>query len=351
MGKAAIYNPYLDTLGGGERYTLTFAKVLAEVGYDVDVEWKDKTIKEKLSKRFGLKLPKNVNIVDSVNRGENYDVCFWVTDGSIPTLRSRKNYLHFQVPFHDVNGTSLLNKMKLFRIEKVICNSYFTKDAVDKEYGVDSIVLYPPVATDLYKPKRKINQICYVSRFSELTQNKGHEVIIKQFKHLVKDEVGRTKKGFENWKLVLAGGTEVGAFEYLKRLKRLSRGYNIEFVESPTVDVLKDIFGQSKIFWSGSGYKVDETKSPEKTEHFGITLVESMSAGCVPIVYDAGGHKEIIGNKQNGYLWKDKKDLLRLTRNVVKEKYLLKTISKNAISSAKRYGYETFKKEVLQIIK
>jgi glycosyltransferase involved in cell wall biosynthesis len=344
MGKAAIYNPYLDTLGGGERYTLTFAKVLAEEGYDVDIEWKDKAIKEKLSKRFGLKLPNNINVVDSINRGEGYDICFWVTDGSIPTLRSRRNYLHFQVPFHDVNGNSLLNRMKLFRIEKVICNSYFTKKVVDKEYGINSVVLYPPVALDLYKAKRKINQICYVSRFSELTQNKGHEILIKQFKILTKD------KKFMNWKLVLAGGTEIGSTDYLKRLKKMSSGYNIEFVESPTVDILKNIFGKSKIFWSGSGFNVDEIKNPEKVEHFGITLVESMSAGCVAIAYNAGGHKEIIDHNKNGFLWNNKKDLLDLTKKIIKEKGLLKAISKNAINSSKKYSYEEFKNEIRKII-
>ena len=182
--KCAIYNPYLDTLGGGERYTLTFAKVLAEEGYDVDVEWKDLSIKEKLSKRFGLKLPANIKIVDFVNRGEGYDLIFWVSDGSIPTLRASKNFIHFQFPFHDVNGSSLLNKMKLFRVNKIICNSRFTKAVIDQEYGLSSDVLYPPVANELYKPKRKINQICYISRFSNLTQNKGHEILIKEFKKL-----------------------------------------------------------------------------------------------------------------------------------------------------------------------
>ena len=103
MRKASLYNPYLDTLGGGEKYTLSFA-----------IEWKDKNIKEKLTKRFGIKLPKNVNFVKDINRGEGYDVCFWVSDGSVPTLRAKNNYLHFQVPFTNVNGKSLLNKMKLF---------------------------------------------------------------------------------------------------------------------------------------------------------------------------------------------------------------------------------------------
>jgi glycosyltransferase involved in cell wall biosynthesis len=345
MGKAAIYNPYLDTLGGGERYTLTFAKVLAELGYEVDIEWNDKSIKDKLSKRFGLKLPDSIKIVDSVNRGENYDLCFWVTDGSIPTLRANKNYLHFQVPFHDVNGSSLLNKMKLFRVNKIICNSVFTKNIIDSEYHVDSVVLYPPVDTISFKQKRKSNQICYVGRFSKLIQNKGHDVLIEQFKKLSK------LKKFNDWKLILAGGIEVGADTNIKVLRKQSKGFNVEFVESPSFDKLKQIYGESKLFWTASGYGVDEQKNPEKTEHFGMTLVESMTAGCVPIAYLAGGHKEIIENSVNGYFWTNKKDLINLTNTLIYTPRLLGEMSKSAVQTSKKFGYEEFKKTVLQIIK
>lgn len=338
--KAAIYNPYLDTLGGGERYTITLAKILAEEGYDVDIEWKNKTILSKLSKRFGLKLPKNIDIVDSINRGENYDMCFWVSDGSIPTLRSKKNFLHFQIPFQNVNGRSLLNRMKLFRISKIICNSGFTKKVIDKEYGVDSRVLYPPVETNFFKPKRKVNQICYVGRFSNLTQNKGHEILIGQFKKLIKNNE------FFGWKLILAGGTEVGADLYLKKLKKLIGAFNIEIIESPSVETIKNIYGQSKIFWSGAGYGADEIKNPDKVEHFGITLVEAMSAGCVPIVYNAGGHKEIIKDNVNGHMWLNGKELIEKTKMLVTKKGELTSLSKTAIQSSKRFNYEVFKNTI-----
>src|SRR6266852_9194189 len=96
--KAAIYNPYLDTLGGGERYIMAAAVALVKEGYEVHVEWKDAALKEKLEKRFGIDLS-GVNFVEDIKRGDGYDVCFWVSDGSIPTLRARKNFLHFQVPF------------------------------------------------------------------------------------------------------------------------------------------------------------------------------------------------------------------------------------------------------------
>ena len=345
MGKAAIFNPYLDTLGGGERYTIFFAKVLADEGYVVDIEWKDKSMKEKIQNRFGIKLSENINFVDDIKRGENYDICFWISDGSIPTLRARTNFLHFQVPFKNVNGKTLLNKMKLFRINKIICNSNFTKKVIDKEYGVNSLVIYPPVDILSIKSKRKENRILYVGRFSNLVQNKGHEILIDVFKNLIKE------KGFTDWKLILAGGIEVGVGNYLNRLKTLNKNINIEFVESPDFNKLKEIYGKSKFFWSAAGYEVNETSSPEKVEHFGISLIESMSAGCVPVVYNAGGYKEIITSGENGFLWQNKKDLIRITEKITKTGGLYKDISTEAKKSSLKYSYEFFKKNVCQILK
>lgn len=343
--RAAIYNPYLDTLGGGERYTLTFAKVLAEVGYEVDIEWKENSILNKLSKRFGLKFPSNLKIVDSVNRGENYDLIFWVSDGSIPTLRARKNYLHFQVPFHDVNGGALLNKMKLFRVDKIICNSNFTKKIIDMEYGVNSIVIYPPVDIQKFKPKRKEKTILYVGRFSGLKQSKSQDILIKGYKKLVAD------KKFMDWKLVLAGGVEVGADKFLPKLEKMAKGLNVEFVKSPSFQKLQELYGRAKIFWSAAGYNVDERRNPERVEHFGITLVESMSAGCVPIIYNVGGPKEIILDKVNGFLWNSKSELTFITKSIVLGSGIIRKVSVKAIESSQKYGYNNFKNKVTEILK
>lgn len=197
--RAAIFNPYLDTLGGGERYSLAVALALAAKGYSVDVQWKSPSIKRRLEERFGMELD-GINFIKDVKRGDGYDLCFWVSDGSIPTLLARMNFLHFQVPFHGVNGKTLINKMKLWRIKKVIVNSNFTKVFIDKEYGVDSVVVYPPVAVEKIKPKRKENIILFVGRFSELKQAKNQDVLVKTFKRLY-------DSGYSGWKLILAGGS------------------------------------------------------------------------------------------------------------------------------------------------
>ena len=340
--KAAIFNPYLDTMGGGERYTLGFANVLAKNGYYVDLEWKDPEIKKTLEERFGMNLG-NINIISDVKKGDGYDLCFWVSDGSIPLMHSRRNILHFQVPFHDVNGKSLINRMKLFRINKVVCNSNFTKNVIDKEFGVNSLVVYPPVDTESFKPKRKENLILYVGRFSQILQNKGQDVLISAFKKLY-------NRGFKDWKFVLAGGTEVGVGEGLTQLKKLTAGYPIEIIESPDFNVLKDLYGKAKIYWSASGVNQNENVSPEKVEHFGITVVEAMSAGGIPIVFNGGGHKEIVEESVSGYLWKSSEELVRKTVKLISNNKQFHMFEINAIKKSGEYSLTNFENNVISYI-
>lgn len=341
--KAAIYNQYLDTLGGGERYTIEFAISLSENGYDVDIEWSDPKILELLGSRFGLKLPKNINVVSSIQKGKDYDLCFWVSDGSIPNLLSRRNFLHFQVPFKEVNGKSLINKMKLFKIEKIICNSNFTKKVIDNEFGVNSYLLHPPIDVSSFKPKRKENIILYVGRFSKLLQNKGQEVLIEAFKKLY-------NSGVKDYKLVLAGGVEVGSDIYMASFEKSIKNYPIEIIKSPKFNELKELFGKAKIFWSASGYNVNEEKNPEKVEHFGMTLVESMSAGCVPVVVNIGGHKEIIEDGVSGFLWNTKGELVKKTRKLLTEKGLIGKLSSSAKIRANSFSVGVFKEKICKEI-
>lgn len=337
--RAGIFNPYLDTLGGGERYTLAFAKVLVNQGWSVDLQWPEVSIKEKLQKRFGIDTS-GINIVSDIKKGNGYDLCFWLSDGSVPLLSARKNWLHFQVPFHNVEGRSLFNKMKFFRINQVICNSRFTKRVIDKEYGVKSIVIYPPVDTGAIKPKRKEKIILYVGRFSQLAQSKGQEILIRAFKKL----------GLADWKLVLAGGVEVGVGDYLKKLKREGADYAIEFVESPSFRETVALYGKAKIFWSAAGFGVDVKENPEKVEHFGITTVEAMSAGAVPVVFKAGGQKEIVKNQINGFFWNKQNELIGLTQKLVTEKKLLTDLASKAKNSAQKFGHERFEREILKLL-
>lgn len=340
--RAAIYDPYLDTLGGGERYVMTVAQILERIGYVVDVQWEEKSIAEKLSTRFGLNLS-NINFVPSINKGNGYDLVFWLSDGSIPNLAGKKNILHFQVPFINANGRSILNKIKLLKIKAIVCNSKFTKSFIDKEYGVKSLVLYPPVDVESLNPARKENMIISVGRFSQLLQSKRQDVLVESFKKMVDN-------GLKGWRLILAGGSEVGGRELLNKLKESSKGYPIKIIEGPDFQTIKKLYSKAKIFWSASGFQIDDEQEPQKVEHFGITVVESMASGCVPIITRSGGHKEIIEDNEDGVLWGTDTALIEKTWEIIKDRKKLEWIAGNAQKKAGAFSQNIFENELSKII-
>lgn len=343
--RAAIHSPYLDSLGGGERYVISIAKILLDHGWSVDLEFKETGIIDKLENKFGLSL-QGINVVPSVNRGSGYDLCFWLSDGSVPTLLARTNILHFQRPFWGVDGKSLINRMKFVRINKVVVNSLFTKSFIDKEYPIDSQVLYPPVDVKRFKGGKKESLIVYVGRFSQLEQSKKQDVLVRAFKTFY-DSLPKNQK---DWKLVLAGGSEVGRTEYVDRLRTNARTYPIKILENPPFAELKQLYSKAKIFWSASGYGVNETKEPNKVEHFGISTIEAMSAGVIPVVYRAGGSKEIIADGENGFLWASTGGLVRKTMKIVNDEKLMRRLVARAKTDSQRYSYERFERGFLSLL-
>jgi glycosyltransferase involved in cell wall biosynthesis len=127
-------------------------------------------------------------------------------------------------------------------------------------------------------------------------------------------------------------------------------GYAIEIVTSPDFKTLTDLYGKAKFFWSASGYGEDEEKNPEKVEHFGITVIEAMAGGAVPVIFAAGGHKEIIKDGENGLLWAKEKDLLVDTTLLINNKQRWRNVSESARMGSKKYGYERFKSDIEKIL-
>lgn len=351
--KAAVYDPYLDTLGGGERYTLSFANGLAKMGYQVDVLWDDKSIIEKIKQRFGFDTS-NLNFVQNIFAKDkkekqklikDYDLVFFVSDGSIPSLSNKKSILHFQVPFHGVGGKSLVNRLKLRKISLVVCNSFFTKKVIDQEYGLKSKVLYPPIDVQSFKSLKKENLIVNIGRFTSLMHSKKQDVLVKAFIKMFKEN----KQKVKDWKLVLAGADKEGQ-DYVKDLKEMAKAYPIDFLINPKFDDLKQLAGKAKIFWTATGYGFDDQKQPEKVEHFGMTTVETMAAGCVPVVISKGGQKEIIQDNENGFLWETEKQLIDKTLQLMENESDWQKISKAALKRSLDFAQDKFYERIEELV-
>ncbi|KKU55099.1 hypothetical protein A3H89_01140 [Candidatus Amesbacteria bacterium RIFCSPLOWO2_02_FULL_48_11] len=341
--KAAIYNPYWDTLGGGERYTAAFVKLLLYKGWQVDIHWPE-NISAKIYNRFGI----DISTVKFVSANPyplstiHYSLLFWLSDGSLPTSWAKKTVIHFQFPFKRVSGRRLPNLIKS-RFYTFVANSQFTKEVIDQEFRVNCRVIYPPIDTAKFSAVKKTDTIIYVGRFSQLTQLKGYSLLIDVFK--------RISPHLPSWQLILAGGTTVGtAPGHLNQLRSRIRGLPVKIITNPEFGQLAELYSQAKIFWSASGFSADEKTDPTRTEHFGITVVESMAAGCVPVITNRGGHKEIVDHNRNGYLWNTPKQLADYTLQIIKQPGKLENLSQAAVQKSKIFDVSRFNHEFSRLL-
>ncbi len=134
--KIGIYDPYLDDLGGGEKYMMTIAECLSK-NHDVSVFWDNQKDLDGLLQRFSLDLSKvslkknifssNVGFKEKILETKKYDVIVFLSDGSIPLSLSKKLFIHVQQPLEGSSLLSIKNKIKLARVTAVFYNSNFLK--------------------------------------------------------------------------------------------------------------------------------------------------------------------------------------------------------------------------------
>ena len=355
--KIGIYDPYLDTLSGGEKYMLSIASCLAEE-HEVFIFWdkkKEVEIKEVTIKKLGIDLSsvkfhpnifgKNVSSVARFIASRKFNAIIYLSDGSIPLVGTRL-YIHFQFPIEWVDGKSFKTRIKLFFVKKILCNSYFTKSFIDKKLNVKSDVLYPPVNFSVIKDIKKENVILHVGRFDVdyyESNYKKQDVMINIFKKMVDAKLS-------DWEFILIIGIKDGDKNKLSKLRQISKEYPIEIIENPSNETLWENYSKAKIYWHATGYGEDLQKYPEKAEHFGISTVEAMGSGCVPVVFNAGGQREIVEDNKNGYLCNSVEDFISRTNTLIKDENLLKKMSIASIERSNIFSGNRFCNELKKII-
>jgi glycosyltransferase involved in cell wall biosynthesis len=234
---------------------------------------------------------------------------------------------------------SILDSLNTY--QQIWANSEYTSRWIKKYWDKPSFVLYPPVNIEKFHPLDKCKRILSVGRFFAGSHNKKHLVMIKAFKKMVAN-------GLTGWELHLAGGSTTGITHenYLDELYSESQGFPIVIHTDIPFNDLVRLYGECSIYWHAGGFGEDENRDPAKFEHFGITTVEAMASGCVPVVIGKGGQPEIVDHGKNGFLWQTLDELRLNTFRLIQDGSLRQTLSEAAIRDSQKYGLNHFHKNL-----
>ena len=216
-----------------------------------------------------------------------------------------------------------------------IAYSQYVRYWLDRIWGIDEAktALIDPAVNPITKTGEKSDVIFVCSR---IEKSKDIDVLVLAYKS--SELLQKTSK------LIIAGAVIAETKSYVVTLRNIigSQTDLITLHENPSHKEIESYYSRAKIFWHAKGYSVDEENDPFELEHFGLTTVEAMSAGCVPVVINKGGQKEIIEDGVNGYRWDTPEQLVEKTVYLIQHEDERKKMSERAMEKAKQYSLDNF---------
>ena len=218
--------------------------------------------------------------------------------------------------------------------------SDFSRLWARRRWGIDCTIVYPPVNTSFnHVEKEKI--ILSVGRFA--MRGEGHR---KNQEEMLETYARMQSERPAGWKYFCVGGlgTTPAHQDYFAELSALAAPSDAAVVANLPRNELTSLYERAGIFWHASGYGEDQNVQPVLVEHFGISTVEAMAAGCVPVVINKGGQSEIVEHEVSGFVWETLDELKNYTARLISDDNLRRQMSTAARKRAQMFSREMFLK-------
>jgi glycosyltransferase involved in cell wall biosynthesis len=202
-----------------------------------------------------------------------------VSESTNNTLEKKNYYIKWVKETYD----------KMIRNSFLITNSQYSWKAIIEAYGIDeTIVLSPPVAVN------NIRNSLGFSLHSKISSEPRNNLVLvicriepsKRIENAIYLAKLLKEKKIEV-KMIIVGSLDPFYQKYYEDLKRLIIDKDVSgivtFKINASSEELIELMKQSKVYFH-----------PREGEHFGISIVEAMSAGLVPVVPSIGGPSEFV---------------------------------------------------------
>lgn len=240
-------------------------------------------------------------------------------------------YIHFPsrkyFKFSDIkkvkNIRNLLDYISSFYFRpstKILAaNSSYTAEYTSLLVGKKPYVLYPPVTPIICQTENMYRENIVVS-LGRIARDKNYEYVIE------------ASKRFPNIKFIIIG--RVVDQKYYQELI-LNKPENLIIITNASEETKKEILCKAKVLLH-----------PKFNEHFGISIVEGMSSGLIPVVYKGGGAWDDITEKgKYGFGFLNLRELLDVLPVALNEEKLRKDI----IDKANEFNFNWFEEKFLKI--
>lgn len=244
--------------------------------------------------------------------------------------------------------TNVSPQASLSTYDRIISISEFTTEWIDRRWHLPSFELPPPIDTDEFTSDpshTKERVILLVGRFFAGGHNKKHHEMAKAFIRMRKE--GRIP---EDWRLIFVGfrhREHPNHLAYFDKLVELCAGHPIDILSDLPFAELQRHYRRASIYWHAAGWGERIEQHPERFEHFGMTTCEAMACGCVPVVFDAAGQREIVESPEIGFRYSSYEMLARQMETLTNaDPAVLFEIGKKAQASISRYERSAFAEKV-----
>jgi glycosyltransferase involved in cell wall biosynthesis len=300
--RVGLMHQNINRCSGREAVTISMMKCLKELNFKIFLLCGKKTNNDSILAHFGRNIEIDEELVlpiwtrkiqtyfefilpsimkpfcDVIINPYTSDLLPWVDVTYIhypkPLLLYQKAVEHSSWDYNYKLYQSLERALRFRASHKLfLANSFFTAQATRKQFGVNPVVIYPPVdlknSGGLKSDINKKNLVLTISQFSP-----GKEL----------EKIPSMARNIDANFVILGSMYDEASY---RRVRRLIKNYDLKdrvtTITNAPFRVKMELLQKAKVYLHTMPF-----------EHFGISIVEGMGAGCIPVVHDSGGPKEYV---------------------------------------------------------